>query len=212
MFHRPRGLTPILLLSAAALLGGVLAPAFAGVAAAASGKPSLDLCVVEPGFATGGDSFGITTTGPKSFNDTATLQASACGSYSSLPATGTYTVTQSQTASGWQLAGIYCYSVGSADKANGTVDLANAAATVKIAGATSCIFAETQGSGGGGGGSGGGGFSGGSGSSGSTSGSTTTTTTKGGTGTTSTTHKVFIGFCATHPQLCVFKSGGVLHQ
>jgi len=201
MFHRPRGLTPILLLSAAALLGGVLAPAFAGVAAAASGKPSLDLCVVEPGFATGGDSFGITTTGPKSFSDTATIQASACGSYSSLPATGSYTVTQSQTASGWQLGGIYCYSVGSADKANGNVDLSNDSASINVHGPTSCIFAETQGSGGGGGGSSSGGFSGGS--SGSSGGSTTTTTTKGGT--TSTTHKVITSFCAVHPTLCTFK-------
>jgi len=202
-----------LLLGAAALLGGALAPAFAGVAAAASGKPSLDLCVVEPAFAAGGDSFGITTTGPKSFSDTATLQASACGSYNALPAAGTYKVTQSQTASGWQLAQSYCYSVGAADKANGTVDLSTDSATVKISGPTSCIFAETPGSGGSSGGSSsGGGFSGGS-SSSSGSSSTTTTTTKGTTGsTTATTHKVFTSFCATHPTACVFRVNGSLQK
>ena len=200
MFRRPRGITPVLLLSAAAIFLGVLAPAFAGGASAASGKNSLDLCVVEPGFATPGDSFGITTTGPKSFNDTATLQASACGSYSSLPASGTYTATQSQTASGWQLAQIYCYSSGSADKPNGNVNLSSNSATVKVSGPTACIFAATQGSGGGGSSSSGG-FSGGSGS--STKGSTTTTTTKGGT--TSTTRRVFTSFCATHPSACTFK-------
>lgn len=204
MLHRPRGLAPVLVLSAAALLGGVLAPAFAGVAAAASGKPSLDLCVIEPGFATPGDAFAITTTGPKSFNDTATLQASACGSYNSLPASGSYKVTQSQTASGWQLAHIYCYSVGSADKPNGTVDLATDSATVNVHAPTSCIFAETPGSGGGGGSSSGG-FSGGSGSSGNSG--TTTTTTTGSTGSTSSTthHVIEQSFCATHPSACTFR-------
>jgi len=191
----------VLLLSAAAMVLGVLAPAFAGVAAAASGKPSLDLCVVEPGFATPGDTFGLTTTGPKSFSDTATLKASGCGSYSALPAAGSFTVTQSQTASGWQLGGIYCYSSGSADKANGSVNLSSDSATVNVHGPTECIFAETQGSGGGGGGSG---FSGGSGSSTSSGSTTTSTTTKG---TTSTTHRIIVSFCAAHPQDCFKKIG-----
>jgi hypothetical protein len=206
MSRRSWGLTPVLLLSVAALLLGVLAPGFASVAAAATGKPSLDLCVVEPGFASGGDSFGLTTAGPKSFNDTATLQASACGSYSSLPATGAYTVTQSQTASGWQLAQIYCYSSGSADKANGTVDASTDSASIHVTGPTSCIFAETPGSGGGSSG-GGGGFSGGAGSSGGTG--TTTTTTKG-TSTSSTTKGKVESICVRLPQLCVFHPGKLL--
>jgi hypothetical protein len=206
MFHRTRGFTPVLLLSAAAVFLGVLAPAFAGVAAAASGKPSLDLCVVEPGFATPGDTFALTTTGPKNFSDTATLQASACGSYNSLPASGSFTVTQSQTASGWQLAQIYCYSSGSADKANGTVNVSAGAATVKVTGATSCIFAETQGSGGGGTSSGG--FSGGAGSSGN-SGATTTTTKSGTTTTTTKTFKPpIVSICVKDPSACKFRANG----
>ncbi len=201
MLRRTRRFTPILLLSAATLLTGGLAPAFVGVEAAqaASTKPSLDLCVVEPGFATPGDSFALTTTGPKNFNDTATLKASACGSYKQLPATGSFTVTQSQTPSGWQLAQIYCYSIGTADQANGTVDLTSLSATVKVTGPVSCIFAELPGGGGGG-------FSGGSGSSGK---SGTTTTTKPGTTTTKPPATLkpppMVNFCATHPSLCVFK-------
>jgi hypothetical protein len=215
MLRRPRSFIPVLVFSATAMVAGLLAPAFAGVAAAAavSGKPALDLCVVEPGFATPGDTYGFTTTGPKSFNASPTLQASGCGSFNALPSAGTYTVTQSQTASGWQLGGIYCYSVGAADTANGTVDQSSSSATVKVTGPTTCIFAEVQGSGGssGGGSSSGGGFSGGSGS--SSSGSSTTTTTKTGTGTTPTTihHIPVTSICVTHPSVCVFKANGVTH-
>ncbi len=197
------GFVSALVCSVAALCASSLALAVVGsdVAQAASGK-SLDLCVVEPGFATNGDNFGLTTTGPKSFNDTQTLAASACGSYSSLPNAGTYTVTQSQTPSGWSLAQIYCYTVGSANKPNGTVDLSSSSATIKVNGPTSCIFAEVQGSGGGGGGSSGG-FSGGTGS----KSGTTTTTAKTGTSTTKGTIKVPSGgltFCQQHPNLCTF--------
>jgi hypothetical protein len=200
MVRRRRRVLPVLLFSAAAMFAGALVPAFVGVAAAgASTKPSLDLCVVEPGFATPGDSFALTTTGPKSFNSTATLQASACGSYSSLPATGQYTVTQSQTASGWQLAGIYCYSVGSANKANGTVDQSSNSATLKISGPASCIFAETQGGGGSGGGFSGGSGSSSSGHSGSTSTSSTTTTT------TKTSKPPIESICQRDPQICKFR-------
>jgi hypothetical protein len=204
MLRRTVRFRSILLISATTLFAGVLAPVFVGVetAQAANSKPSLDLCVVLPGFATPKDTFGLTTTGPKNFNDTAQLQASACGSYKSLPALGSYTVTQSQTASGWSLAQIYCYSVGSADQANGTVDLSSASATVKVSGPTSCIFAELQGSGGGFSGG-----SGGSGSSGKSGTSTTTSTTKPVTTGTKPPFKPPIGnFCATHPSVCTFKS------
>lgn len=205
MLCRTRKFTPVLLLSAATLLTGGLAPAFVGVEAAqaASTKPSLDLCVVEPGFATPGDSFGLTTTGPKGFSNTATLQASACGSYKQLPVAGSFTVTQSQTPSGWHLAQIYCYSVGSAANANGTVDLTSQSATVNLNGPTACIFAELNG--------GGGGFSGGSGSSGGGSSgksgttTTTTTTTKPGTGIKP---PPIVSICVAHPALCVFKKVG----
>jgi hypothetical protein len=203
MLRRTVRFRSILLISAMSLFAGLLAPVLVGVesAQAATSKPSLDLCVVLPGFATPKDTFGLTTTGPKSFNDTAQLQASACGSYKSLPASGSYTVTQSQTASGWSLAQIYCYSVGSADQANGTVDLSSESATVKVTGPTSCIFAEVQGSGGG--------FSGGSGSS-SKSGTSTTSTTKPGTSTTKTTFKPpVVSFCATHPSACTFSPNKV---
>src|SRR5260370_32006362 len=178
MLRRTRRFTPVLLLSAATLVTSGLASTVVGVEAAqaASTKPSLDLCVVEPGFATPGDSFALTTTGPKNFNDTATLKASACGSYKQLPATGSFTVTQSQTPSGWHLAQIYCYAVGSADQADGSVDLSSSSANIKVTGPTSCIFAELPGGGGGG-------FSGGSGSSG-TSKPGTTSTTRPGTTTT----------------------------
>lgn len=197
MLRRTVRFRSILLISATTLFAGVLAPLFVGVesAQAATSKPSLDLCVVLPGFATPKDTFGLTTTGPKSFNDTAQLQASACGSYKSLPATGSYTVTQSQTASGWSLAQIYCYSVGSADQANGSVDLSSASATVKVTGPTSCIFAETPGSGGGG-------FSGGSGTSGKSGTNTTSTSTT--TTTKPTSKPPVLSFCATHPQACTF--------
>ena len=171
MMLRPCRWTSILVLSAAALILGVLAPVFGGVetALAASGGRSLDVCVVEPGFATPGDTFGLQATGPKHFTASAQLHASACGTYTQLPSSGTYTVTQSQTPSGWHLAQIYCYTVGRAATANGTVDLSFATATVKVKGPTACIFAELPG--------GGGGFVGGS-SSGSSSPSGTTTTTK----------------------------------
>jgi hypothetical protein len=197
MLRRTIRFRSILLISATTLFAGVLAPAVVGIetAQAASSKASLDLCVVLPGFATPKDTFGLTTSGPKSFSDTAQLQASACGSYKSLPA-GTYTVTQSQTASGWSLAQIYCYSIGTADQANGTVDLSSASATVKVTGPTSCIFAESPGGGGGG-------FSGGSGSSGK-SGTSTTSTTKPGTTTTKPPFKP-PAFCTTHPSACTFK-------
>ena len=200
MLSRRRSFIPVALFSAA-MGAGLLVPAFVGVAAAASGKPSLDLCVVEPGFATPGDSFALHTTGPKSFDNTATLKASACGSYSSLPASGTYTVTQSQTASGWHLCGIYCYSVGSANNANGTVDLSSSSTTVKVSGPASCIFAEVQGGGSSSSGGSSGSFSGGSGSS-----SSTTTTTKSGT-TPSTVHHLPIqSICVAHPSACTFKA------
>ena len=93
--RQPCRWTPVLVLSAAAVVLGVLAPAFGGVetALAASGGRSLDVCVVEPGFATPGDTFGIQATGPKNFSASAQLQASACGSYPQLPTSGTYTVT-----------------------------------------------------------------------------------------------------------------------
>ena len=197
----------VVVVSAATLVTGGLASTVVGVEAAeAASKPSLDLCVVEPGFATPGDSIALTTTGPKSFNDTATLKASACGSYKQLPATGSYTVTQSQTPSGWHLAQIYCYSVGAADQANGTVDLSSVSATVKVTGPTSCIFAELPG--------GGGGFSGGSGSSGTTK-SGTATTTKPGTTTTKpppTFKPPITNFCTLHPDACTFKNPGPIRH
>jgi hypothetical protein len=169
MLRRPCRLTPVLVLSAALILG-VLAPAFVGVetALAANSGRSLDVCVVEPGFATPGDNFGLQTTGPKNFKASSQVQASACGSYTQLPSSGTYTVTQSQTPSGWHLAQVYCYTVASAATPNGTVDLGSASATVLMKGPTACIFAELPG--------GGSGFVGGSGSGPSTHSGTTTTT------------------------------------
>jgi hypothetical protein len=185
----------VLVCSLLAATAWVLLPLGSDVAQAAGGR-SLDLCVVEPGFATPGDHFGLTTTGPKSFNDTQTLAASGCGSYAALPNAGTYTVTQSQTPSGWTLAQIYCYTVGSANKPNGTVDLSSSSATIHVNGPTACIFAETSGGGGSSGG-----FSGGTGS----KSGTTTTTAKTGTSTTKPTVKVPIqSFCALHPNLCTF--------
>ncbi len=187
MLRRPCGLTSVLVLSAAALILGVVAPAFGGVetALAASGGRSLDVCVVEPGFATPGDTFGLQTTGPKHFSASGQVHASACGTYTPLPSSGTYTLTQSQTPSGWHLAQIYCYTVGSAATANGTVDLSSASATVKVKGPTTCIFAELPG--------GGGGFVGGS-SSGSSSQSGTTKPTVSTT-TTTTTSKTVTTVC-----------------
>ncbi len=203
MMRRASRLTPVLVLSAAALILGVLAPVLGGVetALAASGGRSLDVCVVEPGFATPGDTFGLQTTGPKNFKASAQLKASACGTYTQLPSSSAYTVTQSQTPSGWHLAQIYCYSVASAATANGTVDLGSASATVTVKGPTACIFAELPG--------GGGGFVGGPGSgSSSKSGTTTTTTTTttpskpppGGT----PPHTLFGDICVIHPQVCQF--------
>ena len=194
----------MLSLSAATVATGAVTSALVGVEAAqaASSKPSLDLCVVEPGFATPGDSFALTTTGPKNFNDTATLQASACGSYKQFPAAGSFTVTQSQTPSGSHLAQIYCYSVGTANQANGSVDLSSASVTLNVTGPAACIFAELPGGGGGG-------FSGGSGS----SGKSTTTTKPGSPTTTTTTTKgtklpPSVSFCVSHPSACHFKSIG----
>ena len=188
MTRRPCRWAPVLVFSAAALVLGVLAPVFgaAETALAASGGRTLDVCVVEPGFATPGDTFGLLTIGPKSFTVRAQLHASACGTYTQLPASGTYTVTQSQTPSGWHLAEIYCYTAGSAATANGTVDLGSATATVKVKGPTACIFAEVPG--------GAGGFVGGS-SSGSSSQSGATTTTKPGTATTPNTSKTVTTVC-----------------
>jgi hypothetical protein len=187
------------LLGTLAMIGTGAAFALAD-AAAASGTNSLDLCVVEPGFATPPDAFGLTTTGPKNFNDTQTLQASACGSYRALSNSGTYTVTQSQTPPGWSLAQIYCYAVASANHRLGTVDLSSSSATFKVSGPTACIFAELPAGGGGGGG-----FSGGSGSS---SKSGTTTTTSKSSSTTSTTKVkpplTIVSICAKNPQLCQF--------
>jgi hypothetical protein len=199
MLRRTASLRSILLISSLSMFAGLLAPAFVGLQAAqaASSKPSLDLCVVEPGFATSGDQFALTTTGPKSFSDTAQLKASACGSYKQLPATGSYTVTQSQTASGWSLGGIYCYSVGSADQSLGNVDQSSSSVTMNVNGPTSCIFAETQG--------GGGGSSGGFSGSGSSKSGTTSTTKPG---TTSTTKKTglppIVSICVKNPSICKF--------
>ncbi len=188
----------VLVLGALLGVAGLVVPAFGALEPALASAPkSLDLCVVEPGFATPPDSVGLTTTGPKNFNDTQTLAASACGSYTSLPNGGTYTVTQSQTPSGWHLAQIYCYSVGSANKPNGTVDLSSQSATIKVNGPTSCIFAELQGGGGGG-------FSGGTGPSSKTG--STTTTTKTGTSTTVGKPPVtFTNICIKNPAICHFQ-------
>ncbi len=201
MLRRTASLRSILLISSLSMFAGLLAPAFVGLQAAqaASSKPSLDLCVVEPGFATPKDGFALTTTGPKSFSDTAQLQASACGSYKQLASTGSYTVTQSQTASGWSLSGIYCYSVGSANQPTGNVDQSSSSVTLNINSPTSCIFAETQG--GGGSSSSGGGFSG----SGSSKSGTTSTTKPG---TTPTTKKPglppIVSICVKDPKICKF--------
>jgi hypothetical protein len=192
--------TGLVVLGTVAMIGAGVAFTTAE-AASASGTNSLDLCVVEPGFVTPGDNFGLTTTGPKNFNDTQTLAASACGSYRSLPSAGTYTVTQSQTPPGWSVAQIYCYAVAAANHRLGTVDLSSSSATFKVSGPTSCIFAELPAGGGGSGG-----FSGGAGSS-SKSGTTTTTTKS--TGTTTTTKSkppiTFINICQRNPQICQFK-------
>jgi len=188
----------LVLLSTLAMIGTGAAFALAD-AAGASGTNSLDLCVVEPGFATPPDAFGLTTTGPKNFNDTQTLQASACGSYRALPNAGTYTVTQSQTPPGWSLAQIYCYAVASANHRLGTVDLSSSSATFKVSGPTSCIFAELPAGGGGG-------FSGGSSSNKS---GTTTTTSKSSNTTTTTKFKpppiTIKNICITNPAICQFK-------
>ncbi|HEV2310748.1 MAG TPA: hypothetical protein VGU73_09500 [Acidimicrobiia bacterium] len=162
------------------------------VASASTGAPSLDLCVVLPGFATPPANFTLHTTGPKNFDESGQLSASACGSYTQVPK-GQYTVTQSATASGYHLAQIYCFQAGAADHATGTVDLNSDSVSVKVSQPTECLFAELTGGGGSGGSS--------SGSSGFSSGgstSTTTTTTKG----TTTTGPPVKSFCQLHPTLC----------
>ncbi len=188
-------------LGALALLLGTLLPTLIGVGtAAASGKASLDVCVIEPGLGSSGAQYGLTTQGPKGFNDTATLAGSSCGSYKQLPAAGKYAVTQSQTPSGWHLAQIYCYSVGSAENAQGSVN--GTSVSVSVNGPTTCLFAELAG---GGGGSTSGGFSGGTGSSSSSSGhgSTTTTTKSGGSTTTTAPVSGGVSYCKAHPEFCI---------
>jgi len=189
------------LIAAAACL---VMPAAASATVARSSSPatSLDLCVVLPGFATPGASVTLQTTGPSSFNESGQLSASACGSYTHVPK-GSYTVTQSQTPSGYHLAQIYCFVPGAAGNAIGNVDLSSDSVNVKVNGAVSCLFAEDTGGSGSGSGSGSGGSgSGSSGFSPSGGSSSTTTTTKSGTPTT-TGGGTVKSFCQLHPNFCV---------
>jgi hypothetical protein len=193
MANRARTLLCTLGVAVAAVILAAPAVASATVAEASGGAPTLDLCVVLPGFATPGAAFTLTTTGPKNFNESGQLSASACGSYTQVPK-GQYTVTQSATPSGFHLAQIYCFQAGAADHATGSVDLSSDSVSVKVSQPTECLFAELTG----GGGSSGGGGSGFSPSGGSSS--TTTTTTKGTTTTGGGTVK---SFCQLHPQFCL---------
>jgi uncharacterized membrane protein YgcG len=170
--------------------------ASATVARSSSPSTSLDLCVVLPGFASGAN-VTLTTTGPSNFNESGQLSASACGSYTHVPK-GSYTVTQSQTPSGFHLAQIYCFVPGAAGNGIGNVDLSSDSVNVKVNGAVSCLFAEDTG----GGGSGASGGSGSSGFSPSGGSSSTSTTTKSG-GTTTPTSPPGKSFCQLHPNFCV---------
>ena len=197
MANRGRALRCTLGAAVAALILVAPAAASATVASASTGGPSLDICVVLPGYATPGAAFTLQTTGPKNFNQSGQLSASACGSYTQVPL-GQYTVTQSGTPSGYHLAQIYCFAAAAADHGIGSVDLSSSSVSVKVGQPTECLFAELPG--------GGGGTSTGSGSSGfSSSGgssSTTTTTTKGTTTTGGGTTPPIKSFCQLHPQFC----------
>jgi hypothetical protein len=193
MPHRGRAVLCTLGAAVAAVILAAPAVASATVAEASGGAPGLDLCVVLPGFATPGAAFTLTTTGPKNFNESGQLSASACGSYSQVPK-GQFTVTQSATPSGFHLAQIYCFQAGAADHVTGSVDLSSDSVSVKVSQPTACLFAELTG--GGGSGSSGGGSSGFSPSGGSSS---TTTTTKGTTTTGGGTVK---SFCQRFPSAC----------
>jgi len=197
MAHRGGAVLGTLAAAVAAVILAAPAVASATVAEASGGSPTLDLCVVLPGFATPGTAFTLSTTGPKNFNESGQLSASACGSYTEVPK-GQYTVTQSDTPSGFHLAQIYCFQAGAADHATGSVDLSSDSVSVKVSQPTECLFAELTGGGGSGSSGGGGGGSGFSPSGGSSS---TTTTTKGTTTTGGGT--VVKSFCVVHPQLCV---------
>jgi len=197
MVHRGRAVLCTLGMAVAAVILAAPAVASATVVEASGGTPGLDLCVVLPGFDTPGAMFTLSTTGPKNFNESGQLSASACGSYTQVPK-GQYTVTQSSTPSGYHLAQIYCFTVGAADHSTGTVDLSSDSVNVKVSQPTECLFAEVTG-GGGSGSSSGGGSSGFSPSGGSSS---TTTTTKGTT-TTAPTGGTTKSYCQRFPQFCV---------
>jgi hypothetical protein len=197
MANRGRMLLCTLGVAVAAVILAAPAVASATVSRASGGSPSLDVCVVLPGFDTPGAAFTLHTTGPKSFDESGQLSASACGSYTGVPK-GQYTVTQSQTPSGFHLAQIYCFAAGASDHSTGNVDLSSDSVSVKVSQPTVCVFAELTG--GGGSGSSGGGSSGFSPSGGSSS--TTTTTTKGTTATGG--GGTVKSFCQLHPQDCVF--------
>ncbi|HEV2993633.1 MAG TPA: hypothetical protein VN180_06430 [Acidimicrobiia bacterium] len=192
MANRGRTLLCALGVAVAAVILAAPAVASATVARASGGAPTLDLCVVLPGFDTPGAAFTLHSTGPKNFDESGQLSASACGSYTQVPK-GQYTVTQSATPSGFHLAQIYCFQSGAADHATGAVDLSSDSVSVKVSQPTECLFAELTGGGGGSSGGGSSGFSPGG------SSSTTTTTTKGTTTTGGGTVK---SFCALHPTLC----------
>lgn len=187
----------------AALAAWMIAPVPAGAVNHQSSSPSrsIDVCIVLPGFATPGDSFRLHTTGPNGFDETASFRASACGSYAQVPS-GKYTLAQSDTASGWHLAQIYCFAAGSADHPTGSVDLASGSATVKVNQPTTCLFTELPGGSGGPGPQG----TGTPGSSSKSGGSTTSTTNKSstptGSGGTSPPFHTRVPFCVLHPTLC----------
>jgi hypothetical protein len=174
----------LLALGAIVLACGLASPVVASAAVTAKGtnSGSIDACAVLPGFATPPALFHLHTVGPKKFDRVFSLQASACASEVNLPS-GKYTVFQSFTASGWHLAQIYCFTVGSAESPTGTVDLPSASVTVNLKGPTACVFAELPG------GSGGAGpQSAGTPTNGSTSrGGTTTSSTSSTSSTTTTT-------------------------
>jgi hypothetical protein len=170
-----------------------------GVAVAKAGKPSLDLCAALPGFETNGDSFDIHTEGPTventKFDETATLQASSCGSYLRVPK-GEYTLTQTSTPTNWHLAQVSCFAAGTSDELLADFDEASSSAKLQVKVPTVCIFSELPG--------GTGGKSSGSSNPGTTTTNPhTTTTTKPGTTTTSgdTSAGGTRGtkYCKTHP-------------
>ena len=194
MANRGRAMLCTLGVAVVAVMLAAPAVASAMVARASGGSPSLDLCVVLPGFDTPGANFTLQTAGPKNFNESGQLSASACGSYTGVPK-GQYTVTQSQTPSGYHLAQIYCFAAGAADHATGNVNLSSDSVSVKVSQPTACLFAELTGGGGGSSGGGSSGFSPSGGSSSTTSTTTKGTTTTGGGGTVK-------GFCQLHPDVC----------